>query len=190
MLAVWVVRQSDEYTVTNSSGMNLDSFSWPAQRASIRDDTSNMREIDPRFGLAFSRVIAENYIFGNSNQVQPVLIVKFVERTNNALQRGVPKQIFDHIRNFLICAMLLAIGTNELKADTSLLFGLISSKYSGIGVIGIAFMLIALNIYDGIRRLSGFKYHLILTIGLVSLYVIMSVRVVEMTLNFRIGGLD
>ena len=86
--------------------------------------------------------------------------------------------------------MLLAVGINEFKENTSLLYGLISSKYSGIGVIGIALMLIALNLYDGIRRLSGFKYHLILTICLVSLYVILSVRVVEMTLNYRIEGLD
>ena len=36
--------------MTNSSGMNLDSFSWPAKRASIRDDTSNAGKVDPRFG--------------------------------------------------------------------------------------------------------------------------------------------
>ncbi len=65
-----------------------------------------------------------------------------------------------------------------------------SSKFSGIGVIVIALMLILLNIYDGIRRLSRFKYHLILTIGLVSLYIFMSARVIEMTLNYRIVGLD
>jgi hypothetical protein len=141
-------------------------------------------------GLAFARLIAENHVFGNSNQAQPVSIMKFLERTNNALQRGVPKQIFDHIRNYLICAMLLAVGINEFKENTSLLFGLISSKYSGIGAIGIACMLIALNLYDGIRRLSGFKYHLILTVCLVSLYVIMSGRLVEMMLNFRIEGID
>ena len=86
--------------------------------------------------------------------------------------------------------MLLAVGINELKQDISLLFGLISSKYSGIGVIGIAFTLILLNIYDGIRKLSGFKYRLIITIGLVFLYVILSARVIEMTLNYRIEGLD
>jgi hypothetical protein len=38
------------HTVTNSSGMNLDSFSWPAKRASIRDDTSKAGEVNPRFG--------------------------------------------------------------------------------------------------------------------------------------------
>jgi hypothetical protein len=84
--------------------------------------------------------------------------MKFLERTNNALQRGVPKQIFDHIRNFLICAMLLAVGINELKQDISLLFGLISSKYSGIGVIGIAFTLILLNIYGCVNLSHGLSY--------------------------------
>jgi hypothetical protein len=28
--------------------MNLDSFSWPAKRASIRDDTSKARQVDAR----------------------------------------------------------------------------------------------------------------------------------------------
>ena len=44
-LAIRMVRQSDEHPMTNSSGMNLDSFSWPAKRASIRDDTSKTRQI-------------------------------------------------------------------------------------------------------------------------------------------------
>ena len=39
-----------KHTVTNSSGMNLDSFSWPAKRAGIRDDTSKAGEVNPRFG--------------------------------------------------------------------------------------------------------------------------------------------
>jgi len=30
VLAVWMMRHPDEYTVTNSPGANLDSFSWPA----------------------------------------------------------------------------------------------------------------------------------------------------------------
>jgi hypothetical protein len=41
----WVGRHSDEHPMTNSSGMNLDSFSWPAKRASIRDDTSKASQI-------------------------------------------------------------------------------------------------------------------------------------------------
>jgi len=43
--AIGMVRQSDEHPMTNSSGMNLDSFGWPAKRASIRDDTSKTRQI-------------------------------------------------------------------------------------------------------------------------------------------------
>jgi len=39
-----------KHTVTNSLGMNLDSFSWPAERASIRDDTSKAGEVNPRLG--------------------------------------------------------------------------------------------------------------------------------------------
>jgi hypothetical protein len=38
-----------EHAVTNSSGMNLDSFSWPAKRVSIREDTSKLGQVYSRF---------------------------------------------------------------------------------------------------------------------------------------------
>jgi len=112
--------------------------------------------------------------------------MKILERFNNVLDRGFAKTVFDHLRNFLMCAFLLAIGTNELKEHTSLLFGFIPRQYSGSGVIGISFILIFLNLYDGIRKISRSKYHLILTIGLVVIYFIFSVRVIEMAWHFRI----
>jgi choline-glycine betaine transporter len=112
--------------------------------------------------------------------------MRLVEFANAALEAGASKQIFDHVKNYLICAMLLAIGTTELSDQDSMLFGLVSNQFSGVGVIGIAVILITLNLYDGVKRLSRFRFHLILTLGLVSLYVFMSLRVVEMALNFRI----
>jgi len=51
------------------------------------------------------------------------------------LNKGLFKGVFDHIRNFLICAFLFALGTNELKQQTVILFGLLHSNYSGTGII-------------------------------------------------------
>ena len=112
----------------------------------------------------------------------------YITRLNLALQSGLSKEIFDHIRNYLICATVLALGTIEFRHHTtSTLFGLISSKYAGIGVIGLSFILIAMNLYDGIRKLSKFRYHTVFTICLVMIYIFFSARVVEMTWNYRIG---
>mgnify|MGYP007010887375 CR=1 FL=1 len=40
------------------------------------------------------------------------------EHFNTALQAGLTKAVFDHARNYLICAFILAVGTNELKNRT------------------------------------------------------------------------
>jgi hypothetical protein len=112
--------------------------------------------------------------------------MKFTRWLNSVLDKGMSKELFDHIRNFLICAFLLAIGTSELKHHESQFFGLVPGEYSGIGVIVFSLILIALNLYDGIRKLSNLKHHLLATIGLVMLYVFLSIRVVEMAWNYRI----
>ena len=111
--------------------------------------------------------------------------MKTIRQINTALDEGLAKSVFDHIRNFLMCAFLLAIGTAEFKQHTSHFLGLVSSNYSGVGVIGLSIILICLNLYDGIRRISRTKYHLILTIVLISIYIFLSIRVVEMTWDFR-----
>ncbi len=41
--------------------------------------------------------------------------MKLVERINNKFESGLAKDIFDHIRNLLICTFILAIGTNQLQ---------------------------------------------------------------------------
>jgi hypothetical protein len=111
--------------------------------------------------------------------------MKPIKRLNSALDRGAIKQIFDHVRNYMICAFILAIGTTELRQEGSQFFDLIPPGYSGLGVIFGACVLICFNLYDGIRRISRSKYHISLTFGLVLMYLFLSVRVVEMAWNFR-----
>ena len=113
--------------------------------------------------------------------------MNLITSLNTALQNGLSKNIFDHIRNFLICAAILAMGMSEIKNHSSLIFGFISSQHSGVGVVGLSGILIALNLYDGIRKLSKSRYHVVLTICLVMLYVFLSLRVIEMSWNYQIG---
>ena len=108
-----------------------------------------------------------------------------IKRLNSALDRGVIKQIFDHVRNYMICAFILAVGTTELRQQESQFFDLIPPGYAGSGVIFVAGVLICVNLYDGIRRISSSKYHISLTIGLVLTYLFLSVRVIEMAWDFR-----
>ena len=111
--------------------------------------------------------------------------MKSIKFFNSALDRGLTKQIFDHIRNYMICAFVLAIGTTELRQQESEFFDLIPANYAGWGVVSLAVTLICINLYDGIRRISRSKYHSALTIALILLYLFMSVRVVELAWDFR-----
>lgn len=112
--------------------------------------------------------------------------MRVFKRLNTALDNGLSKTVFDHLRNFLIAAFLLAVGTNELKEHTNLFFNLIPGHFSGIGIIVIAVTLIALNLYDGIRKISKNEHHLLFTLTLVILYIFLAVRVVQMTWDFRL----
>ena len=111
--------------------------------------------------------------------------MKLIDQLNAALQNGFSKEIFDHVRNYLICALLLAIGTNEINHPDNLLFGLIPGRYSGLGIVGVSFILIALNLYDGVRKLSNLKHHYLISIVLVAIYIFLSVRVIEMAWDYR-----
>jgi len=112
--------------------------------------------------------------------------MKILKDFTAILDAGFADEVFKHLRNFIMCTLILAIGTNELKVQSSLLFGLIPSNVSGIGVLGLALILITLNLTDGIRKISKAKYQKVFTILLIVVYITFSIRVVEMAWNFRV----
>lgn len=116
------------------------------------------------------------------------MIRESIDRFDAALEEGLTKAIFDHVRNFLMCAFLLAIGTAEFRDHSNLTVGVAGSHYSGVGVILISCLLFALNLYDGIRKLSRFKKHRLLTVALVVAYAIVALRLVEIAWHFRSGS--
>jgi hypothetical protein len=113
--------------------------------------------------------------------------MRVIEQFNTALSMGLAKAVFDHARNFLVCAFILAIGIQEMKPGTDAIMSFISYKYSGVGVVALAGCLIVLNLLDGIRRISRVKHHSLLIAGLIVLYIFVSLRVVEMALSFRVA---
>ena len=108
-----------------------------------------------------------------------------IKQLNSALDRGSLKQVFDHLRNYMICAFILAVGTTELRQTESQFFDLIPPGRAGLGVVAIGAVLMCLNLYDGIRRISRSKYHSVLIVALIILYLFFSLRVVEMAWDFR-----
>jgi hypothetical protein len=114
--------------------------------------------------------------------------MQVIKRLNSALDRGAIKQIFDHVRNYMICAFILAVGTAELRQPESRFFDLIPAGYGGLGVISIAVLLILVNLYDGMRRISRSRYPVAFIVALVLVYFFLSIRIVEMAWNFRDPG--
>ena len=113
--------------------------------------------------------------------------MKIAKQFHTSLERGLSKAIFDHVRNYLMCAFLMATGTYamEQKAGWPADIGL--TEFIGVGIVAVGFILALLNLYDGIYRLSKFKHHLILDVVLVLLYVILSERIIEISWGFRVS---
>lgn len=108
-----------------------------------------------------------------------------LKKFNIALDKGLAKAVFDHVRNYMMCSLLLAIGVSGFSGSTDLLLNVIPNTYSSISLVALAFVLYCLNLYDGIRVLSKSNYHTLFIIGLVALYIAMSVVVIELTSSFR-----
>ncbi len=116
--------------------------------------------------------------------------MKMIRQINEQLENGLTKGIFDHIRNLLICAFLLAIGTGQLIGSSDMFFSITQGKYAGVGVIAVALILIAINIYDGIRMISKAQMNILVTISTVFIYLFLTFKVLEMAWNFRLPSLS
>jgi choline-glycine betaine transporter len=94
-------------------------------------------------------------------------------------------QVFDNIKNLLVCALLLAAGTNALHSGHHLYMGLLASDFAGWVLIGVSAVLMLLNVSDGLRRLSRLRYHTAFQVVLFLVYLVLAIRVVEIVWDFR-----
>ncbi|AZE66747.1 hypothetical protein SAMN05216475_2628 [Pseudomonas synxantha] len=101
------------------------------------------------------------------------------------LDNDLSTQIFDNVKNLLVCALLFAAGTNTLVGQRELFIGVFASNVAGWGLIILSTLLMLLNVSDGIRRLANLRYHLALQLLLILMYVVVAERVVEIVWGFR-----
>ena len=107
------------------------------------------------------------------------------KRYQKLLENDLSTQIFDNVKNLVVCALLFAAGTDALRGTHDLFMGILASNMAGWGLIALSTILLVLNVSDGIRRLANLRYHLLLQISLILIYVIISMRVVEIVWGFR-----
>jgi hypothetical protein len=106
-------------------------------------------------------------------------------KINSAIDDGIINNIFVHVRNYVVCSLILAAGFYAIKNPRNLLFGTMADELAGAVTIVFGFLLILLNLYDGIYKLSKYKYSLLLNILLVAIYLLVTLRIFEIIWNFR-----
>jgi hypothetical protein len=96
-------------------------------------------------------------------------------------------QIFDNIKNLLVCALLFAAGTQTLRSAEPFFFSVFAANIAGWGLIAVSAGLMFLSISDGLRRLAKLRYHVMFQIILCLVYLVVALRVVEIVWRFRAG---
>jgi hypothetical protein len=103
------------------------------------------------------------------------------------LENDVTKTIFDNIRNFLYCALFLAMGTQAIVTPSSTIgFYEIGVVTSGLILIVVSLILMALNILDGIHKLSKVGIHTIAYPFIILIYILVAIRVVIFAWGYRL----
>jgi hypothetical protein len=113
--------------------------------------------------------------------------MKPLVRFNAALDDGLSKSVFDHLRNYLMCSFLLAIGIAETRQQTGLFFGVFMIQYLGMALIGLSCVLFLLNFLDGIRSISKHTFRPVYTVIFIVVYAVTSIGVIELASSFRLS---
>jgi hypothetical protein len=101
---------------------------------------------------------------------------------------GGVEEIFSHIRNLLIATVVIAAGSYAIRQASDVeIFGVLNLEIAGIGVGAIGFILVGLNLIDGLFKLSKIGSSFALRIVLVGLCRFFSMRLVQFIVLLRAG---
>ncbi|HEX6707614.1 MAG TPA: hypothetical protein VF169_22840 [Albitalea sp.] len=94
--------------------------------------------------------------------------------------------VFSHARNVLTGAAIVAAGMyaashfgNEARR------GMWQVHYAGYVVSMLGALLLALNLYDGLRKLARRKHHVLMRVAAILVYVALSMRLAQVIVYFR-----
>jgi hypothetical protein len=58
----------------------------------------------------------------------------FIAKLDQALDRGLSKAVFDHIRNYMLCSLLFAAGVHAYHHPEKIIFGTLYPNHVGWGI--------------------------------------------------------
>ena len=100
----------------------------------------------------------------------------------------VSRELFEHVRNLLTCATLLALGLVARDRSGDLLGSSLIKGTIGWGVIALATALALLNLWMGLSRLKQWKHWKLCSVVLLTAYVFIATRVMEVTALVQLKG--
>ena len=102
------------------------------------------------------------------------------------LDEGGIGEIFSHLRNLLMATVIIAAGAYAIRQPRDIeIFGLLNLEIAGLGVEAIGFLLVGLNLLDGLYKLTRLGTSVAIRIALVALYLFFSVRLIQFIVMLR-----
>jgi len=94
--------------------------------------------------------------------------------------------IFTHARNVLTGAAVVAAGLYAVNhVGEGHLSGMMGVHIAGYVVAFVGAGLLALNLFDGLRKLARRRHHLLLRMATILVYVVISMRLTQVIIYFR-----
>lgn len=96
------------------------------------------------------------------------------------------EEVFRHVRNIITSSLIMAAGLYTVKYQRSLeMWGVLDISVAGYGVACLGIALFVLNLLEGIHQLAKFRWHFMFQIALLIIYLMITIRVEQIVLNFR-----
>jgi hypothetical protein len=102
------------------------------------------------------------------------------------INEGGLKELFDHIRNLLMAALIIASGAYGIKQPATFeLISVFDAQVVGYIVLVIGVLLALLNALDGLHRLNKQQLHIGFRVATVILYLVCALRIVQLVVLLR-----
>lgn len=111
-------------------------------------------------------------------------------RTTSArlLDEGGLKELFDHVRNLLMATLIIAAGAYVIKQGAAIEpLGVLYDEFVGYVVLAIGALLAVLNALNGLHQLNKQQWHVGIRVVAIALYVVATVRLIQLVVVFRTG---